>query len=69
MKINSIVVKLGATIIVLFLIVLLPLGFFIDQVFLKVYSTQVHEDVNELSRTLTHSSDIVTEGDQSIMKI
>lgn len=62
MKINSIVVKLGATIIVLFLIVLLPLGFFIDQVFLKVYSTQVHEDVNELSRTLTHSSDIVTEG-------
>ena len=62
MKINSIVVKLGVTIIVLFLTVLLPLGFFIDQVFLKVYSTQVHEDVNELSRALTHSSDIVTDG-------
>ena len=40
----------------------MPLGFFIDQVFLKVYSTQVHEDVNELSRALTHSSDFVNEG-------
>lgn len=61
MKINSIVVKLGATIMMLFLIVLLPLGFFIDRVFLQVYSTQVHDDVNELSKTLTNSFDIMPE--------
>lgn len=53
MNINGIVVKLGSSIMVLFLIVLLPLGFFIDRIFLQIYSTQVHQNVNELSRNLT----------------
>ncbi|PRS26212.1 sensor histidine kinase [Bacillus sp. RJGP41] len=53
MKINGIVVKIGSSIMVLFLIVLIPLGFFIDRIFLQIYSTQVHQNVNELSRNLT----------------
>lgn len=61
MNINSIVVKLGATIMVLFLIVLLSLGFFIDRIFLQIYSNQVHDDVNELSQTLTESFEIMPE--------
>jgi signal transduction histidine kinase len=52
MKINGIVVKLGTIIMFLFLIILLPLGFFIDRIFLQVYSTQVHENVNEHSKKL-----------------
>lgn len=57
MKRNGIVVKLGAIMMILFLGVLVPLGFFIDRIFLQIYSTQVHHEVNELSRTLTNSFD------------
>ncbi|USK62415.1 sensor histidine kinase [Peribacillus asahii] len=55
MKVNGIVIKLGTIIMVLFLIVLVPLGFFIDRIFLQIYSTEVHQNVNTLSRTLTNT--------------
>src|SRR3954463_13970243 len=57
MKVNSVVIKLGSTIMVLFLVVLLPFGFFIDHVFLQIYSTQVQQDTNELSKNLTNTLD------------
>lgn len=53
MKLNSISFKIGTTIMILFLIVLLPLGFFIDRIFLQIYTTQVHKKANELSKNLT----------------
>ncbi|OMP68305.1 sensor histidine kinase [Domibacillus epiphyticus] len=52
MNYNGIVLKLGTTIMILFLSVLLPLGFFTDRIFLSVYSSQVHQKVNDLSREL-----------------
>src|SRR4051794_15822822 len=55
MKFNGIVMKLGSTIMVLFLIVLIPLVFIIDRIFLEIYTTQVHQNVNELSRGLTNT--------------
>ena len=61
MKFNGIVMKLGSIIMVLFLVVLLPLGFFIDRIFLQVYSTQVHQNVNELSRNLTDTLNKIPE--------
>ncbi|UKJ83963.1 HAMP domain-containing histidine kinase (plasmid) [Priestia megaterium] len=53
MNVKSIVWKLGLTIMLLFLIVLLPFGFSIYSIFSGVYSTQVHENVNELSLNLS----------------
>ncbi|MGX1373313.1 signal transduction histidine kinase [Priestia megaterium] len=56
MNVKSIVWKLGLTIMILFLIVLLPFGFSIYRIFSGVYSTQVHENVNELSINLSKTS-------------
>ncbi|WP_394542664.1 ATP-binding protein [Priestia aryabhattai] len=53
MNVKSIVWKLGLTIMLLFLIILLPFGFSIYSIFSGVYSTQVHENVNELSLNLS----------------
>jgi signal transduction histidine kinase len=61
MKFNGIVMKLGSTIMFLFLVVLLPLGFFIDRIFLQVYTTQVHQNVNELSRNLVDTLNKIPE--------
>lgn len=63
MKINSVVIKLGLTIMVLFLLVLLPFGFFIDHVFLQIYSTQAQEDTDELSKILTKTLDELPKSD------
>lgn len=49
MRWNRISLKLGVTILLLLLIVLLPLGFVIDQIFLGFYYSQVQEDIDELS--------------------
>lgn len=49
MNVNRVDVKLGATIILLFLVVLLPLGFVIDQIFSGFYYNKVQEETNELS--------------------
>ncbi|GAB7388549.1 HAMP domain-containing sensor histidine kinase [Bacillaceae bacterium] len=49
MRWNRIVFKLGATIIFLFLVVLLPLGFVIDKIFSGFYFSQVQEDIERLS--------------------
>lgn len=49
MWMNRVVVKLGASIILLFLIVLLPLGFVIHQVFTGFYYQNIQQDADELS--------------------
>ncbi|MGG0177662.1 sensor histidine kinase [Gottfriedia acidiceleris] len=55
MKLNSIGMKIGFTIMILFLVVLLPLGFFIDRIFLQTYTSQVHQKVNELSNNIVET--------------
>ncbi|MFD1363201.1 ATP-binding protein [Lentibacillus salinarum] len=47
---NKIVLKLGGTIMVLFLVVLLPLGYVANQIFTNFYYNQVQEEVEELSQ-------------------
>jgi signal transduction histidine kinase len=49
MKWNRTVFKLGGTIILLFLIILLPLGFVIDQIFSGFYYNKVKEDNNQVA--------------------
>jgi signal transduction histidine kinase len=49
MKWNRIVVKLGGTIILLFLVVLLPVGFVTNQIFSEFYFNKVQEDLDQLS--------------------
>lgn len=49
MKWNRIVLKLGGTIIVLFLVVLLPLGFIINQIFSGFYYNEVEQEIDRLS--------------------
>lgn len=56
MKLNRIDVKLGATIILLFLVVLLPLGFVIDQIFSSFFYNKVQEEIDQLS---THYANIL----------
>jgi signal transduction histidine kinase len=56
MKLNRIDVKLGVTIILLFLVVLLPLGFVIDQIFSSFYYNKVQEENEQLS---THYANIL----------
>ncbi len=47
---NKIVLKLGGTIMVLFLVVLLPLGYVANQIFTSFYYNQVQQEVDELSQ-------------------
>jgi len=49
MNVNKIGVKLGATIIALFLIVLFALGFVIDRMFSNFYHAEMREEVEELA--------------------
>ncbi|MEA3321485.1 MAG: ATP-binding protein [Bacillota bacterium] len=49
MKWNSIVIKLGASILTIILIILLPLGFIMNQLFSGFYFNSVQEQLNELS--------------------
>ncbi|OXT17200.1 hypothetical protein B9K06_12640 [Bacillus sp. OG2] len=49
MTLNRIVIKLGGTILLLFLMVLLPLGFVIDRAFSEFYYRQVQTEIEELS--------------------
>jgi signal transduction histidine kinase len=46
---NRIVIKLGSTIILLFLIILLPLGFVIDQIFTGFYYQKIQQDIEQLA--------------------
>ncbi|UOR12055.1 sensor histidine kinase [Halobacillus amylolyticus] len=46
---NKVVLKLGGTIMALFLIVLLPLGYVANQIFTNFYYSQVQEDIEDLS--------------------
>lgn len=49
MRINQIVIKLGGTILFLFLMVLLPLGFAIDRMFTGFYYNEVQTQIDQLS--------------------
>lgn len=49
LALNSIVLKLGGTIMVLFLVVLIPFVYVIDQIFSGVHYDQVHEYIDDLS--------------------
>jgi signal transduction histidine kinase len=49
MKWNRIEVKLGSSILMLFLVVLLPLGFVIDQIFTGFYYTKAKSEIDHLS--------------------
>lgn len=68
MKLNSIGIKIGFTIMLLFLVVLLPLGFFIDRIFLQTYSLQVHQKVNEQSIDLVEKLNRLPETDPDFYK-
>ncbi|MFZ3576698.1 ATP-binding protein [Virgibacillus sp. DJP39] len=47
---NKIVLKLGGTIMTLFLVVLLPLGYVANQIFTNFYYSQVQEEIGDLSQ-------------------
>ncbi|SEB05574.1 Signal transduction histidine kinase [Thalassobacillus cyri] len=47
---NKIVLKLGGTIMALFLVVLLPLGYVANQIFTNFYYNQVQEEISDLSQ-------------------
>jgi len=55
MSLNRIVVKLGGTIILLFLIVLLPLGFVIHEIFIGFYYNKVQDEISQLSSRYAES--------------
>ncbi|MEQ6353194.1 HAMP domain-containing sensor histidine kinase [Lysinibacillus sp. M3] len=53
MKWNSIVFKLGVVIMVLFLSILVPFAFFIDRIFLNVYSLYLNENIKDMANRLS----------------
>jgi signal transduction histidine kinase len=63
---NRIVTKLGGTIIILFLIVLLPLGFVMNQIFSGFYTSQVQQDIGNLAsryaKAIATNKDAMTVG-------
>jgi signal transduction histidine kinase len=66
MKLNSIVIKLGGTFILLFLIVLLPSGFVIDQIFTGFYYNKTQEQIDQLS---SRYADSIASTDNSMMAV
>ncbi|CAM3687260.1 HAMP domain-containing sensor histidine kinase [Aeromicrobium ponti] len=63
MKWNSIVVKLGTSILFLVLAILLPLGFIMNQIFTGFYFNKVQEQINELSSRYASSITSLEEKD------
>lgn len=59
---NKIVLKFGSMIMVLFLAVLLPLGYVANQVFTNFYYSQAQEEVNELAEKYALSISSVEDG-------
>jgi signal transduction histidine kinase len=55
MKWNSIVVKMGSTIIILLLLVLFPLGYIVNQIFSGFYFKEVQEQLDRLSSQYAES--------------
>lgn len=55
MKWNSIVVKLGSSILIIVLIILLPLGFITQQIFLGFYYNKIQDQLIDLSNRYSHS--------------
>lgn len=67
MKWNGIILKLGGTIMVLFLVVVLPLGYAMDQIFTGFYYSRVEERVDALSEK--YASAIQTVTNQEILNM
>lgn len=61
MKWNSIVVKLGSSILLLVLVILLPLGFVVNQIFADFYFSKVQEELEEASDRYANSIDSLDE--------
>lgn len=61
MKWNSIVVKLGVSVLLLVLAILLPLGFIVNQIFSGFYFSKVQEEVEEASERYANSIDSLDE--------
>ncbi|WP_332645627.1 sensor histidine kinase [Lysinibacillus sp. 54212] len=56
MKKNSIVFKLGTIIFILFLSILIPFAFFIDRIFLNVYSIYLNENIKETADRIVNAA-------------
>lgn len=65
MKWNSIVIKLGASIIFIVLIILFPLGFIINEIFSGFYYSKIQEQIHELTNRYANS--IMTLEDENIL--
>lgn len=61
MKWNSIVIKLGTSILLLVLAILLPLGFVVNQIFSGFYFNKIQEQVDEASDRYAKSINILDE--------
>ncbi|MEW9502806.1 HAMP domain-containing sensor histidine kinase [Jeotgalibacillus marinus] len=64
---NSIVLKLGGTILLLFLMVLLPLGFVIDRAFSEFYYSEVRTEIDDLSSRYAESMAVTNHSQQPYM--
>jgi signal transduction histidine kinase len=64
---NSIVIKLGASILTIILIVLLPLGFIMNQILSGFYYNNVHEELNDLSSR--YANTITSVKDEDILRM
>lgn len=69
MKWNSIVLKLSASILLLVLVILLPLGFVVNQIFSSFYFNEVQEQLNEASERYAKSIDSLDEQNLEIFKL
>jgi signal transduction histidine kinase len=67
MRSNKIVFKLGGTILILFLIVLLPLGYVTSKIFTNFYYSQVEEEIDELS--VKYANTIPSLSDEQIVSM
>jgi signal transduction histidine kinase len=67
MRWNSIVVKMGATIIVLLLMVLLPLGYTVNQIFSSFYFNEVKEQLDRLSSQYASSIKSLADQEQLVV--
>ncbi|MFC4324247.1 sensor histidine kinase [Litchfieldia salsa] len=67
MKWNRIVIKLGASILTIILIILLPLGFIMNQLFSGFYYNKVQDQLNDLSNR--YANTITSVEDQDILQM
>ncbi|MCP8616348.1 sensor histidine kinase [Salirhabdus salicampi] len=64
---NKIVIKLGGTIMALFFVLLLPLGYVANQIFTNFYYNQVQKDIGDLSEKYVRNTSSIA--DESIIRM